>query len=264
MAIEVKVRTSVPITIQALQLCVPVTLGGRQQMAQLDTGSPDIHVTRRVSSGLEILKVGKTQGAFQQAETLVVKLPGLSWLGRPYRNLPAIVRPDRKEKAPFPVEITLGNVLLLERPLHLDLRMMAARSVAPRGYIPVTKIPLHLRQGISFLEMTLGGRRVHTIFDTGAGYSALNARRTDLQGSEVLSFEVFDATGASRWLKLYRGPSLSLGGHDLGPPEYTMIDLLDQEALLGSPIDFILGVNTMLRAGGIWEFDTKTGQISWG
>ena len=257
-------RTSVPITIHELLLCVPVKLNGRLQMAQLDTGSPDIHVTRHVSSGLEILKVGKTQGVFQQTETLVVKLPNLSWLGRSYRNLTAIVRPDREEKTPFPVEVTLGNVLLLERPLYLDLRMMEARSVAPQGYLSVIKIPMHLRQGIPFLEMTLGGRKAHTIFDTGAGYSVLNARRTDLQGGEVLSFEVFDATGASRWLKLYRGPSLSLGGHDLGPPEYAVIDLQDQEALLGSPIDFILGVNTMLRAGGIWELDTKTGQLSWG
>jgi hypothetical protein len=233
-------------------------------MAQLDTGSPDIHVTRHVSSGLEVLKVGKTQGAFQQIETLVVKLPSLSWLGRSYRNLTAVVRPDREERTPFPVEITLGNVLLLERPLYLDLRMMEVRSVAPGGYLPVTKVPMHLSQGIPSLEMTLGGRKVHAILDTGAGYSVLNARQTDLKGSEVLSFEAFDATGASRWLKLYRGPSLSLGRHDLGPPEYAMISLQDQEALLGSPIDFILGVNTMLRTGGIWELDTQTGQLSWG
>ena len=257
-------RTGVPITIHELLLCVPVKLDGSPQMAQLDTGSHDIHVTRHVSSSLEVLKVGKTQGAFQQIETLVVKLPSLSWLGRSYRNLSALVRPDRKEKTPFSVEITIGNVLLLERPLYLDLRMMEARSAAPGGYLPVTKIPMHLRQGIPFLEMTLGGRKVHTIFDTGAGYSVLNARRTDLQGSEILSFEVFDATGASRWLKLYRGPSLSLDGHNLGSPEYAVINLQDQEALLGSPIDFILGVNTMLRAGGIWELDTKTGQLSWG
>lgn len=251
-------------TITGPLLCVPVKLGGRPRMAQLDTGSPDIHVTRHVSNGLEVLSVGKTQGAFQQIETLVVRLPSLSWLGRSYRNLSALVRPDREEKTPFPVEITLGNVLLLERSLYLDLRMMEARSVAPPGYLPVTETPMHFSRGIPSLEMTLGGKKVHTVFDTGAGYSVLNARRTDLQGSEVLSFEVFDATGASRWLKLYRGPSLSLRGHDLGPPEYTVIDLQDQEALLGSPIDFILGVNTLLRTGGIWELDTKTGQLSWG
>ena len=256
-------RTSVPITVHESLFYAPVKLGRTQQMAQLDTGSAGLMVTKKVSNELEVVKKGKMTGAFQQMETQVVRLPRLSWLGKTYRNLPATVRSEPSEKTPFLVRVTLGNVLLLAQQLFLDLRMMEACSVAPNGLL-VARVPMRLDHGIPFLELALGGRRVRTLFDTGAGASCLNARITDLQGIEILSHKVFDPTGASMKLKLFRGPSLSLGGKELGPTEYMMLDLSRQEELLGSPIDFIFGVNTMLRLGGVWELDVKAGQLGWG
>jgi len=61
--------------------------------------------------------------------------------------------------------------------------------------------------------------KLKALFDTGAGYSALNASYLGaLKGGllEQEPEEVFDATGAKTTIPVYKHPSLEIGGASVG------------------------------------------------
>lgn len=255
--------TRVPITVHDLAFWVPVEVGDVLCMAQLDTGSADTLVTQSFAAGFE--EVGETniRGAFRQMKTRTVRVPPLKCLGKVHPDLVARVRPDFVG-LPFQAGATLGNSVLLAQPLYLDFTRIQIGVEPPGEYRYILKVPLRQDHGLVFLELTLGERNLRAAFDLGAGFSVLNKRISFPDQEFVLSEEGEDSTRESRSFSLYRGPSISIDGHVLGRAEYTTIDLGEIEERLGSPIDFILGANTLLRIGGIWKIDAEGGYAEWG
>lgn len=251
-------------TVHDLAFWVPVEVGGVRIMAQLDTGSVDVNVTQSFSAGFAEVGPANIRGAFREMKTKSVRLPPLKWLGKVYQNLVARVRPDFDERLPFQAGVTLGNSVLLAQPLYLDFVRIQIGIEPPDGYRYAVRVLLQEKHGLPFLELNLGDKKLSTAFDLGAGVSVLN-ERISFSGQEmILSDEGEDSTRESRIFTLFRGPSLHVGGHALGRAEYTTINLSEIEDRLGSPIEFILGANMLLRIGGIWKLDLQGGYAEWG
>ncbi len=105
---------------------------------------------------------------------------------------------------------------------------------------------------------------MRTIFDTGAGFSVLNsARRAELglQAENTYSQEVSDPTGARIVMEVFWHSRFGVKDISLGECEFFAIDLAAVEMGLGTQVDFVLGVNTMLRSGCVWVVDSNTGSI---
>lgn len=254
----------VPITVYDLAFWMPVEVGEVRIMAQLDTGSADMNVTEGFSANFADVGPTSIRGAFRQMKTRSVRLPPLKWLGKLRPDLVARVRPDFDEGLPFQAGVTLGNSVLLAQPLYLDFVRIQIGIEPLDGYRYVLKVPLQEKHGLPFLELTLGDKKLTAAFDLGAGVSVLN-ERISFSGQEmILSDEGEDSTRESRRFSLYRGPPISLDGHLLCQSEYATIELKEIEDRLGSPIEFILGANTLLRIGGIWKLDLQGGYAEWG
>lgn len=233
-------------------------------MAQIDTGSADSLVTRTYSTDLP--KVGRStiRGAFRQMRTQKVRLPSLRWAGKLRSGIVARVRPDFQEDLPFKAGITLGNSVLLARPLYVDFERMRIGPGRPKGYRPVLSAPLEMIKGLPFFHLSIGRRRLGTVFDLGAGISVLNQRIHFPNQGRVLSERGEDTTRESRRFTLYRGPDVSLDRHRFGRAEYTTLNLQEIESRLGSQIDFVFGANMLLKFGGIWKLDARLKHVEWG
>lgn len=253
-----------PITVFDLAFYVQVEVGETPCMAQLDTGSQNMMVAQSFSKDFSGVEETNIRGAFKETKTRRIRLPTLKWLGRSYPSLVAVVRPDFGEGLPFQVEATLGNSVLLAQPLYLDFVRIQIGVVAPDGYRSVLRVPLKEAHGLPLLELSLGEKRLRAIFDLGAGVSVLNEKVSLPSTETILSDVVEDAMGGSRRFSLHRGPPISLGGSTLAHAEYMTMSLGGIEEKLGSPIDFILGANTLLRTGGVWKLDLQGGYADWG
>jgi hypothetical protein len=247
-----------------LALYVPVNVGSLHTMAQIDTGSSGTLVTRSFSANLPEVSKSHLRGAFRQVRTRKVRLPALRWAGRIHPNLVANVRPDFQEDLPFKAGVTLGNSILLARPLYVDFETMTIGFGRSRDYRPILTAPLETIRGLPFIHLTVGRRVLHAAFDLGAGVSVLNRRIFFPNQEKVLTRKGEDTTRETRKFTLYRGPTMSLKGQSFGRAEYAPLDLREVEGRLGSPLDFALGVNMLLRIGGTWRLDAHAGRIQWG
>lgn len=99
-------------------------------------------------------------------------------------------------------------------------------------------------------------------FDTGAGMSVLDQQLREalpdgLEESEAV--EVEDATGSKHQIPTVRCHNLDVGGHQLGPCRFLVIDLGMMERKTGSQAGLVFGLNAML--GSRWILDKERGAV---
>ena len=251
-----------PLTIHEFKLFVPVVLNGRAAYAFLDTGATMHRVTAAASEGMERIGVSASQGAFGRRERESVRIAALSFLGEPFDDLTADVDDDPEHFAgvPFPVSLALGVRVLLAQPLVLDFKRLRIGFVKDALRPDLVRLPAEFVRGLPLITCQLGHHDLHAMFDTGAGFSTLNAVRLKHLGVAVrhaYSLEAKDSTGASEVVEVFGGPQLALNGLSLGEVEFLAIDLRAVEELLGTRVDFVLGVNTMLTSARVWVVDAR-------
>lgn len=250
-----------PFTMHEFKLFAPVTLNGKESYAFLDTGAHRVSVTSSVAKDMEV-KGTKTilgaSGTLGARQVSTVRMAQLEFLGETLKDIEATVDPSDVRYfagVPFEVSLTLNGSTILAKPFMLDFKRQHLGFVSPPFRADLVTAPLKQVKGLPFTSFSLGERAVHTVFDLGAGFSVLNAaRQGDLapDASYAYEQEVGEPGGLTRPIGVWQSSSLSFSGLNLGICEFLAIDLSTVEEKIGTPVDFIFGVNTMLTSGRVW------------
>jgi len=189
------------------------------------------------------------------AKTSVAQVcPGeVLFLDEIFRNLVVDVQPDSQgglNTLPFSVMMALGCDILLAKPLLLDFRSKQI-DYLPENIVNASgalRLPADFSLGLPVFHISLGGRQIKAVFDTGGGLSVLNQRLlSDLQSGVVEegAIEVEDATGVRQAIPIFGSSGLIVGDRLLSNCQFLVIDLSATEQEKDVQIDFVFGLNAM-------------------
>lgn len=249
-----------------LQLYAPVEIAGQNRWAHLDTGATQ-DTTFGVFDGVEAGEQEVTiRGALAEARHRKGRVSDVRFLGDSLGSLEVVVSDDQEFYAnmPFPVSMRLGRATLLSRPLLLDFKALrVGREPLPEHY-PRTTVPLELFRGIMLVDVELEGQKLRTAVDIGAAMSVVNTARLPqwrTQPEQVYEGELTNATDTSASVSVCLTRGLTLGGLSLRDCEQFMVDLSRAEAGLGTRIDMVLGLNTLLASSTVWYVNPEAGKV---
>jgi predicted aspartyl protease len=247
----------VPFTLHQLRLFVPVEINGREMLAHLDTGGIRTIVHPDVARDLP--RVASTAPAPPHGgpRPESVTIDSLRFLEMEFGGVPATVdASDYLADLPFDAPVTLGAQILLSMPLILDFKRHLVGFADQPIRRELAMIPAEFVRGLTIIHFTLGGREIRGLIDTGSGYSVINAAHAPELGLRGdLAFEIDidgEEPGQEEKMKVYRTHDLAVGELALGDCEHLLMDLTPVEESLGTRIDFIFGINSMITSGRVW------------
>ena len=189
-----------------------------------------------------------------------MSLESLSFLGETWSDLEVSENvPDAFEGMPFEVDASLDATTLLSKPLALSFKEQQIGFVEAPLREDLVCIPLELFRSLPFITCVLDGKPLHTIFDTGAGYSVVNkARQAESAPHARHAYdlhEVGDVNSVEQTISVWESGPLEVGSVSLGTCTFLAMDLSALEAKLQTQVDFILGINTLLTANLVLVVD---------
>jgi predicted aspartyl protease len=252
--------------IQDFKFFTSMKLGEKNTFAHLDTGATGNMLAASESEGLEQIESRVIQGGMGQQEVKQVQIDTLEFLGKSFTNQTAVVIDGEAYfgDVPFPVSMTLGADVLLAHPLIIDFKRMWMGYAEKPLKEDLLRFTMETPSGLPFIKMHFGAQEVNTIFDTGAGYSILNANHAEELGAhmeQVYALEVLDPAGGKGEIPIYRVEDLRMGDLELGFCEAFVVSLEPIEERLGKRIDFVLGANTMLASVWVWVLDKSQNAV---
>lgn len=246
--------------IQDFKFFAPIKLGEKDTFAHSDTGAIGNMLAASESEGLRQIESRVMQGGMGQQEVRQVQIDTLEFLEKSFADQTAVVIDGEAYfgDVPFPVSMTLGADVLLAHPLILDFKRMWIGYAEKPLKENLPRFTMETPSGLPFVKMRFGAQEANTIFDTGAGYSILNANHVEelgVQMEQVYALEVLDPAGGKGEIPIYRVEGLHMGDLELGLCEAFVVSLEPIEERLDKRIDFVLGANTMLGSGWVWVLD---------
>ena len=239
---------------------VPVTMGPVSGYAVVDTGGVGSLIFQPFAEGLPRVGTSKIQSYLAAEQTEECRFDLLSVFGQNLSDVVATIVPRQigdYATLPFPVVGTLGIDTLYQKPLYLQFaagKIGFLEAVPPELEKRSQIIGLHFQKGFPFFTVGLGSFRLQTAFDTGSGYSVLNARWLDGLRPELMEQQpedLSDGTGTKAWIPVYKHRNLQIDGYSLGETRFLAVDLSDLEKRLDTEIDFVLGFNAMMNQNWI-------------
>lgn len=269
-------KTSPNFIINDFKLFVQAELDSLSGYAQLDTGAVSTMVASSVAGSFKKVGASTLRGAFGELRTELVAVGCVKLLGSTFRNIRARVQPDEHAgftKLPFKAIMTAGTDLLFETEaaLRLDFRRSSASYVSGSVKTPSAhredSVPFHFMTPYRLVvfRSEMGNTKLRsTLFDTGAGFSVLNADRFDelapcLKREEPV--ETTDPTGGKSKIPVFRHDGFQIGGVPFGTVRFLVIDLASVEKVLHGKVDFILGLDTMLDH--TWTIRLSAQKLGW-
>ena len=253
----------IPFTIHEFRLYAPVVVNGAATYALLDTGATRCSISPIYAKGLPVARTGMSHGALSSRQSNKVRLESLNFLDSTQNDLEVSVDiPEAFESMPFEVGATLDAATLLSKPLALSFKEQQVGFVTSPLREDLVCVPLELFRSLPFITCMLDGKPLHTIFDTGAGYSVINEARQAESAPHARHVynlhEVGDVNGVAQTISVWESGPFGVGGISLGTCTFLAMDLSALETKLQTQIDFILGINTLLTSNLVLVVDAPT------
>lgn len=239
---------------------VPVTMGPVSGYAIVDTGGDGSLIFKPFADGFAKAGSREVQTLLTAEQAEQCQLDRVSALGCEFSGIVALMEPHGMgdfATLPFQVIGTLGIDTLYQKPIYLQFaagKIGFLEAVPPELEKRSQIIGLHFQKGFPFFTVGLGSFRLQAAFDTGSGYSMLNARWLDALRPELMEVEpeeTIDGMGTKAWIPVYKHRNLEIDGYSLGEMRFLVVDLSDLEKHLGTEIDFVLGFNAMMNQNWI-------------
>ncbi len=252
-----------PFTMHEFRLYAPVAVNGSATYALLDTGATRCSISPLLAKGLPVERTGMSHGALSSRQSNKVRLKSLNFLDSTQNDLEVSVDvPEAFESMPFEVGATLDAATLLSKPLALSFKEQQVGSVTSPLREDLVCVPLELFMSLPFITCVLDAKPLHTIFDTGAGYSVINkARQAESAPHAWHAYdlhEVGDVNGVAQTINVWESGPFEAGSISLGTCTFLAMDLSVLETKLQTQVDFILGINTLLTANAVLVVDAPT------
>ncbi len=246
--------------IQDWKMFAPIRVAGKKTYAHLDTGSVGNMVISSLAGDWEIIEERIMTGAIGEQRVKEVRTGPMEFLGHGIADSTAIVFEGSGYfgEMPFPVEMTLGAGVLLDRPLILDFKRLWLGYADSPIRQDIKSCPMESVDGLPFIELSINGRKFQTIIDTGAAYSLLNAAyaaEMHLDLDEIYRLEGRDPTGKTSYISVYVLDNLMFEELVLGKTEVVKMDLSAIERRLNRRVDFVLGANALISSRLVWVLD---------
>jgi len=236
------------------RIFAPVRIGAVSGYAQIDTGANPSFVRRSFSTDFQRVGTGEIRGALRMTAVEQCRLGIVSFLGYDFSDVVVNIQSDDAgdfQGLPFQVVMTIGVDILYQKPLYLNFveGQIGFLEVVPsewevRGQV----VDLHFKSGLAFFKTSLGSYKLNALFDTGAGFSVLNAKCLDMLRADLIEQEpeeTLDPTGAKALIPVYKYPSLEINGRSIGEIRFLVMDLADVEKAIGMEVDIVFGFDTM-------------------
>lgn len=250
----------IPFTISEFRLFAPVVVNGISTQALLDTGATRCDVSPLLVKDLPTEKMGMSHGALSSRQSRKVRLESLGFLGETWSDLEVSENvPDAFKGMPFEVGASLDAKTLLFKPLVLSFKEQQIGFVEAPLREDLVCVPLELFRSLPLITCVLDEKPIHTIFDTGAGYSVVNSARREISAPRARHAydldEVGDVNGVTQTISVWESGPLEIGSVSLGTCTFLEMDLTALEAKLQTQVDFILGINTLLTSSLVLVVD---------
>jgi hypothetical protein len=248
-----------PFTIHEFKLFSPARMNRANTFAYLDTGASLVTISPKLAEGLPRAGTITVGSAFEQRVFDTVEDIEIDFLGNVH-CINACVNQISDGDLPFNADVTLDAPTIFAKALIFDFRLMGI--MLPKQVSGESWIGLPAKfvedKGLCIIQLVSQNGAVSVLFDTGAGFSAVNSAhieeiRLDLQ--PAFELEISDSTGAKRTQKLAVCSGLRIGDTVLPPFDCFSTDLQAIEKALGCRIDMVFGANAMLKSGFRWLFD---------
>ncbi len=246
--------------IQDWKIFAPLRIGKQGTYAHLDTGAMGNMLVSSHEADLEAIGERTLSGAMGERQVKQVRIKHLEFLGQTFDDTTAIVFDGEGYfgETPFQVSMTLGATVLLARPLILDFKRLWLDFATTPIREDIARYPMDCSDGLPFIELSVEGRKLQAIFDTGAAYSLFNAAheaemKWDLR--ENYTLEGQDPTGKKSPIPVYAAHDVRIGEIPLGGAEIVKVDLTAIEQRLNRRVDFVLGANTLVGSSLVWVLD---------
>lgn len=240
------------------RLYAPATVNGRATNGLIDTGATRCSISPDLAEGMRVERTALVHGALSAQQSNRVRLESLSFLDATRNDLEVSVGVI-EAGAPFEVGCLLDATTLLSKPLTLSFKEQQIGFVETPLRDDLMRVPLEILETLPFITCVLDGEPLHTIFDTGAGYSVINSsRRQTLAPRARLAHtlnDVGDANQTRQTLSVWESGPLEVGSFSLGNCAFLEMDLSALETKLQTRVDFILGVNTLLTSNPVLVLD---------
>ncbi|MEM0118703.1 MAG: pepsin/retropepsin-like aspartic protease family protein [Conexivisphaerales archaeon] len=234
---------------------------GRRVYAQLDTGAQRSFIYPESKIRPLAVRERRVAAAIGSSVTTAGRVMLLRFLGREFRNVDVnILSKSSLEKYSTAPEMTIGADLLYSfEGISFDFEYGMVGET-PRRHPGARKVDVQMAGGLCFFPLCLSHMQLNSLFDTGAGYSILNLRVEAELKSEIHEtgmVMVTDPAGGKRKMKTFTCSSFSIAGLTRKAAKFLVLDLTWLEDVLGTKVDFILGVNMMKSMR--WDIFPKRG-----
>jgi len=196
-----------PLTIHEFKLFVPARVNQANTFAYLDTGASLVTISPKLAEALPRAGTITVGSAFEQRVFDTVEDIEIDFLGNVH-CINACVNQISDGDLPFNVDVTLDAPTIFSKALIFDFRLMGI--MLPKQVSGESWIGLPAKfvedKGLCIIQLVSQNGAVSVLFDTGAGFSAVNSAhieeiRLDLQ--PAFELEISDSTGAKglrNWL----------------------------------------------------------------
>ena len=246
---------SVPFTLFSWWLYIPVTIAGRQTFAHLDTGARQCRVTKSLAQELKATGERDAFGVHGKQTVKIVELEQLTFMDKAFSNLPASVIDHESMFAdlPFQVEVVLSGDVIIAEPTVFDFRNQTVNKQSAEGLTKLARRTLDTSSGLPFFSLQ-GDEEFNAVFDLGASSTVIDQKRLKSFSSAEKLFEVAigDTLTGEQTLEFFNVGTVKFQDYEL-KLEALATDLSGLSDVVGKPIDFIFGLNSMMQ--GRWFLD---------
>jgi len=254
-----------PFTIHEFKLFAPARVNRANTFAYLDTGASLVTISPKFAEGLPRAGTITVGSAFAQRVFDTVEDVEIDFLGNVHR-IHARVNQIADGDLPFNADVTLDAPTIFAKALIFDFRLMyilLPKQVSGESWIGLPAKFVE-DKGLCIIQLASQNGTIHALFDTGAGFSAVNSAHIEEIGLDLqpaFELEISDSTDAKTTQKLAVCSGLRIGDTVLPSFDCFSTDLQAIEKALGCRIDMVFGANAMLKSGFRWLFDRLAGEV---
>lgn len=242
-------------------LFLPITFEARSVYAFIDLGANPGSVSPSIASQYQITGKSVNRAAFSERESPLVTVPEFTLLGRSFKNVELNVsHSENFSRLDLSVPFHIGARELLSEPLILDFHRLTAEFKSNHVFPESVKIQTRQSHSLILFTLTVQGKKIQAVFDTGAGVSVFNTAHTedlDLNFAWSYDTDAEDPNGIHSQMSMYSLTDLKIQDVVLGSTEVAHINLSSIEQALGTRVDLLFGVNTMIKSGLTWLIDRE-------
>lgn len=240
----------------------PVLIDGVEHLAFIDTGSVMSAIYRSVSQKREVIDSITSRGLFSDMKADITLARTLSFPGSTHANTKLAIKHDPHADLRLPMRASslIGADILGKKPLLLDFSSEVITHVAGAEATGSTLIHARFVNNLPVIDVSLNGKKVSALLDTGATISAIDEKLLGEEGglSKIAGMprDVSDTFGVTRVAGV-RELEVAVRPGRTVRARFAGVDLSPLADRAGLKIDAILGMDVVAQHDWLIDYPNR-------